>query len=67
MNCERQSLRRVLYFRQKDEGDAMTNNVEFGIVAGMFLLAIAGFGLALWSGDWRFLLGAVPLAIFLRT
>lgn len=45
----------------------MTDNMEFAIAAGIFILAIAGFGMALWSGDWRFLLGVVPLAIFLRT
>lgn len=45
----------------------MTNNAEFVIVVGILMLALAGLGMALWTADWRFLLGVVPLAIFLRT
>lgn len=40
---------------------------QFSLVSVMFLMAVAGIGMALWTGDWRFLLGVVPFAIFLRT
>lgn len=38
----------------------------FLVITGLFLLAIAGFAVAMWNGDWRPLLACLPLVFFLK-